>query len=54
MKLTNAQEQCIIMLVAALREIKTRLDSAAEEVDCFNVYESRDLAAAALAKWEQL
>jgi uncharacterized coiled-coil DUF342 family protein len=35
-------------LVAALREIATRLDSAAAEVDCFNVYESRDIARAAL------
>jgi len=36
-------------LLAALREILVRLDSASAEVDCFNVYESRDLARNAIS-----
>ncbi len=39
-------------LLVALRIILRRLDSAAAEVDCFNVYESRDLARDAIAKAE--
>lgn len=36
-----------------LQEIARRLDSASAEVDCFNVYESRALAHAALKDTQQ-
>ena len=48
-------KQCNISrreLYCALREIYFRLDSASAEVDCFNVYEARDVARNAIAKFE--
>jgi hypothetical protein len=47
--------RCIVSrreLYDALRVIYRRLDSASAEVDCFNVYEARDVARDAIAKFE--
>lgn len=42
-----------VILLRTLTEIVGRLDSAAAETDCFNIYEARDLAKEALAALKQ-